>query len=244
MVKHMIVEQQIEILENLTYIATQNRSINLVTNFRGMPINLSGHIIRVSHVTGTVRVCSHQRQMMPIRKTDQLFLQSELFPLMVVAEIGDFNLRNQIITLKDLRYVNGSVGNRKNVRVQPETPLLTEITTNQGYKIQGNMIDISMIGVSIELDVTNSLINEVLPSQSQVDIQFVLPIQGQLENLIIPARVANLRADKILGIFRVGLLTLLNDQNQQIVRRYVFDRQTRIFNTIRKINNDMLGVLI
>jgi len=168
----MIGNQPQEILADLAYIAQHRRTVKMIVNFRGMPIDLTAHVVRSAGATGTVRLRTMQRQMIPVQKNDLILLQSELFPFTVMAKIQDFNLRNQIVSLQDLHYASGSIGNRKHVRVQPEYPLQLEINTAQGYKIPGRMIDISLVGISAELEVAASLVDEVLPTQSPVEVMF------------------------------------------------------------------------
>jgi hypothetical protein len=238
--------QHPEILADLAYIARHRRTVKMIVNFRGMPIDLTAHIIRSSSTTGLARLRTMQRQMIPVQVDDQILLQSELFPFTVMAKVRDFNLRNQIVTLKDLHYANGSIGNRKHVRVQPEYKLQVKVVTAQGYQVPGRMIDLSLVGISAEMEVAASLVDEVLPTQSQVEVMFQLPKGSAPRNqdLRIQARVAHLHVEQNVSMCRVGLFILLTDGEQQILRRYIFDRQTSILNDIKQMNNKMLQALV
>ena len=232
--------QTIRILEDLLYISSQNRTLNLISNFRGIPINLSASIIRCSFTSKKARLCIHHRQIISLKATDQILVQSDLFPEMVVADIDQVNLQSKIINLQNLRYVTGSMGNRKNVRVQPENPLHTEIITSLGYNLLGEVIDISLDGLSIQLKKECLPHDNLIAPKSIVEIRLGLPglSKNSIYDLNIQAEIAYIKEGQLTH--RIGLLTFLKKSDQQMMRRYIFDRQTSILNEINQINNAFL----
>lgn len=235
-------ENKLKILEDLSYIASQKRTVNLITNFRGVPINLSASVIRCSAATSQVRLCVHHRQIISLRVTDQILVQSDLFSEMVIADIDQVDLHSKTINLNNLRYVTGSMGNRKNVRVQPESPLHAEIIASHGFNLLGEVIDISLNGLSIRLDNENLPNDDFLASQKSVEIRFGLPISDldTIHDLTIQAKIAYTKPSQ--QFIRIGLLTFLDAPGQEAMRRYIFDRQTAILNEIKQMNNELLEV--
>jgi hypothetical protein len=229
-----------EILENLNYVAAQKRTVNLITNFRGVPINLSASVIRCSQANGRVRLNVHHRQIVSLKTADQILVQSNLFSKMVIADIGQIDLHKKIISLKNLRYVTGSMGNRKNVRVQPESPLHAEIITDHGFSVLGEIIDISLDGLSVYLEKNDLPDDELFNPEMPVEIRLGLPWANKntIHDISVAAKVAY--ANQNASHLRMGLVTLLNEADQQVMRRYIFDRQTEILKEIQQMNSAML----
>jgi hypothetical protein len=170
--------QSHEILDLLNYIAAQKRTLNLITNFRGIPINLTAIIIRCSQATGTLRLRVHHRQIVSLKAAGRVMVQSNLFPNMLVGDIDQIDFHKAIIILRGLRYVTGSMGSRKNIRVQPEKHIHVEVITGHGYSLLGEMIDISLDGLSILLVKDHIPHGTVFHPQTPVEIRLGLPVSA------------------------------------------------------------------
>jgi hypothetical protein len=228
------------ILENLTYIASQNRTVTLITNFRGVPIPLSALVIRSSPTDGRVRLCIHHRQIVALKTADQALMQSDLFAATVMAHIDEVDFHSQIVTLSNLRYVTGSMGKRKNVRVQPESPIHAEIITSHGFNLRGEIIDISLDGLSVRLSKNDLPGEEMLAPQAFVEIKLGLPGSqpATIHDLSIQAQIAYIKTEA--SFERIGLLAFPDEGDIQIIRRYIFDRQTEILTEIQEMNRSLL----
>ena len=233
--------ERIDILDCLNYIASQGRKINLVTNFRGVPINLSAQIVRVA-VSGEVQVFVHHRQIISLQMDNQVFIQSDLFPRTVIASVSALDLHHHMIWLDGLAYVRGSMGQRKNTRVQPEIPIHAEMNTENGFSITGKVIDISLDGLSVRFDLSGLPSADTLSPQSLVQVTLGLPVtQGtDILDIQMPAKVAYLNPGSDGVCCRLGLLTEPEEADQPIIRRYIFDRQTEILEEIKQMNDAML----
>jgi hypothetical protein len=229
-----------EIIENLTYVAAQKRTVNLITNFRGVPIDITANIIRCSQANGSVRLSVHHRQIVSLEGVDQILVQSNLFPKMVIADIGRVDLRKKVVFLQNLRYVTGSMGNRKNVRVQPESPLHAEIITDHGFNILGEIIDISLDGLSVYLEKVDLPGDDLFAPQMSLEVRLGLPgpDKNTIHDICVSAKVAYINHKG--AMLRMGLVTSLNEADQQIMRRYIFDRQTEILSEIQQRNSALL----
>jgi hypothetical protein len=247
MVKSMDAEKH-EIWEHLDYIASQRRMLKLTTSFRGVSIDLAAGIIRCSHSMGALRLHVHNHQMVSIKTADKILLQSDLFPSMLVGEIDDIDLHTSIVTLGKLRYVTGSMGNRKNVRVQPENPIRVEVISGHGYSLLGEMIDISLKGLSIQIEKESIPHEEIFNVHALVEIHLGLPMiispsqpvseKDDIHDISVQAKIAYIKNGQ--QTYRIGLLTFLNEPNLGILRRYIFDRQTEILQEIRQMNSPLL----
>jgi hypothetical protein len=182
----------------------------------------------------------HHRQIFSLKPNDQILLQSDLFPEMLIAEIDHVDLHSKTTDLLNLRFVTDSMGNRKNVRVQPESPLHAEIIANHGYNLLGEVIDISVDGLSIQIQNESLPNGELFSPQNSIEIRLGLPISdlNMIHDMNIRAKIAYAKENQ--QTIRIGMLTFLDPPDQEIMRRYIFDRQTAILNEINQMNNALL----
>jgi hypothetical protein len=232
-----------KILDDLAYVASKKRMVNLITNFRGIPINLTVSVIRCSSAKEKVRLYALHRQIVSLKKTGKILVQSDLFPNMVIADIDHIDLYTKVIILSNLCYAGGSMGQRKNVRVQPENPLHAEIETDHGYKLSGEIIDLSLDGLSVGVQHDALPDDDLLAPQTSVEINVALPVgdRGSLLDITIPAKIVYTKQGQ--QTCRVGLLTFLDEIDRGVLRRYIFDRQTEILEEIQRMNNGMLETI-
>jgi hypothetical protein len=229
-----------EILELLNYIASQKRTLKLITNFRGVPINITADIIRSSQTTGNVRLRVHHRQIVSLKNVRKILIQSDLFPSMLSADIEELDLQKAIITLQDLRYVTGSVGNRKNMRVQPESPIHVEVIMGHGYSVPGEIIDISLEGLSVRLTKDHFPPDDIYILETPVEIRLGLPATDKATIHDINVRARIIYTNENQQAYRIGLLTFMKEPDLRILRRYIFDRQTEILDEIQQMNRALL----
>jgi hypothetical protein len=230
-------EQRDKIIGLIEYIATQKRKLKLITNFRGVPIDIDAGIIRCSSNTGNVRLGVHRWQIAPLNTANTIFIESDLFPNLLAAEIEHLDLAKGIVTLQGLRYVIGSMGNRKNIRVQPENPILTELILGYGYRLQAAIADISLNGLSINLAKDEFPQENLFVLQIPVEIRLGLPVPEEktIHDINVQGMIAYINESQ--QSYRIGLLTFLKELDLGIVRRYIFDRQTEILNEIQNLNS-------
>jgi hypothetical protein len=235
-------EQKDKIFRLIEYIASQKRKLKLVINFRGVPIGIEAGIIRCASNTGNVRVGVHRWQIAPLRTAQTIFIESDLFPNLIIAEIEHLDLAKGIVTLRGLRYVIGSMGNRKNIRVQPENPILTELILGYGYGVKAAVADISLNGLSINMAKDDFPQEDLFMLQIPVEIRLGLPVPGvkAIHDINVQGRIAYINEGQ--QSYRVGLLTFLKAPDLGIVRRYIFDRQTEILNEVEYLNSAIFEV--
>ena len=233
-------EQKDKIFGLIEYIASKKRKLKLILNFRGVPIDIDAGIIRCAASTGNVRLGVHRWQIAPLKTAHTIFIESDLFPNLLVAEIEQLDLVKGIVTLRALRYVIGSMGNRKNIRVQPENPILTELILGYGYRLKAAVADISLNGLSINLTKDDFPQDDLFMLQIPVEIRLGLPVPGEraIHDINVQGMITYINESQ--QSYRLGLLTYLKEPDLGIVRRYIFDRQTEILNEIQNLNSTML----
>jgi hypothetical protein len=227
------------ILDDLRYIAACKRTVTLITNFRGVTIQLSAFVIQISQSNQRVRLRVNHRQVTALKVADLVLVQSDLFAKTVMAEIAQVHHRSQVVVLENLHYAIGSIGQRKNMRVQPEKPILVEMVSAHGFSLLGEMIDLSLNGLSVKLPANNLPTRDFLAPETPVEIYLGLPEHGGgIHDLKLSAKVAYTKTNN--QICRIGLLTSPVEADQQVIRHYIFDRQTEILNEIQQMNRNLM----
>ena len=236
-------EKKDKIIDLIEYIASKKRKLKLMINFRGVPVRIDAGIIRCTSNIGNVRLGVHRWQIAPLKTAHMIFIESDLFPNLIAAEIEQLDFTKGIVTLRGLRYVTGSMGNRKNIRVQPENPILTELILGYGYRLKATVADISLSGLSINLAKVDFPQEDLLMLQFPVEIRLGLPVPGEkaIHDINVQGRIAYINESQ--QSYRIGLLSFLKEPDLRIVRRYIFDRQTEILNEIQNLNSTILETI-
>jgi len=162
---------------------------------------------------------------------------------MLIGDVDQIVIDRAIITLRNLHYVTGSMGNRRNMRVQPESPIHVEVIMGHGYSLRGEMIDISLEGLSIHLKKKLFPPDDIYVLETPVEIRLGLPVclpnsgKDAIHDISVQARIAYINENQ--QTYRVGLLTFSKEHDLKILRRYIFDRQTEIFAEIQQMNSTL-----
>jgi hypothetical protein len=236
-------KQKEKIIDLIEYISSKKRKLKLITNFRGVPIQIDAGIIRCASNTGNVRLGVHRWQIAPLKTAQTIFIESDLFPNLLIAEIEQLDLDKGIVTLRGLRYVIGSMGDRKNIRVEPENRIHTELILGYGYRLKAEVADISLNGLSINLAKDDFPQDGLFMLQIPVEIRLGLPVPGEsaIHDINVQGVIAYMNESQ--QSYRVGLLTFLKEPDLGFVRRYIFDRQTDILNEIQNLNSAILEMV-
>ena len=82
--------------------------------------------------------------------------------------------------------------------------------------------------------------HDLFTPQASVEISLALPQQDGvgLQDIKIQAKVAYVNDSQ--RTYRIGLLTFPTDPDKDILRRYIFDRQTEILAEIQRMYNRLL----
>ena len=120
-----------------------------------------------------------------------------------------------------------------------------------GYSLQGEMIDISLDGLSIRMAKDQFPQDDLYMLESPVEIHIGLPVyfpgnlpissQNAIYDISVQARIAYTKESQ--QTYRMGLLTFFKESDLSVLRRYIFDRQTEILNEIQQMNCALLEVI-
>jgi len=223
-----------EILGYLDYIKSNNRTISLLSSFKGVTISLDAVVIEIDRRRKTIRIQAHQRQKIPIFPSTQIIMRSVLFPKPVQANVAEVDFQNRTITADNITFASGTIGRRSQARVQSDHTIKARITKKEGIEYTADIADLSLEGISLNIENQKIPPGGELEAGEQLNLFFNLPAHegSSRTELSLSAKVVYVNSLDSGQTFRVGFQTFPSEDDLNLLRRYIFDRQTAIFNQL------------
>jgi hypothetical protein len=223
-----------EIFDYLEYISASNGVVSLVGTSPAGSIGLKALITSVDRGKNEIEILSLEGEGIPFSPSDHIVLNCVLFPRPVRARAGEVWHQTQAMTLNKLSYGSASMGSRSQERVQPKGTLEVGVTRKGGSQYTAVVADISVEGVSLSFDAQSFPHGQVFKPEEAVNIQLDLssgeePLKGQIS---LSAEVVYVNPMNANQRFRVGFRMHPDERETLALRRYIFDRQTEIYNAL------------
>ena len=237
-----------EILEYLDYIKSQRRVVSIVRTFMGVSFSVEVNIVSVSKKYRSVVVANLQQQNISLLPFTEVTIHSDLFPRPIRTKVSQVDPTQHAATLQPFDYIQLAGENRAHMRVHPKQGMIAKIVSEKGEQYFAEVDDISIEGISIILDKRVEKLETALVPQSSIILQFSLTFTGHPSNinLNLTATITYLITLNGDEKTKIGVLTYPNEEERSALRRYIFDRQTEIFNEINapQKNNPPPKILI
>ena len=219
-----------DILNNFEYISQQKRIISLVNSYKGVTISLDVSIDQVNRRRGEIIVSTHHGQNISLLPATKILIHSDLFPKPIQATVGSVDVHHRTAFLKNFLYPSDMREARKETRVQPRSELPINVVYRDQNERVASVLDISVEGISVRLNDRTKSVTQIFLPKTSVRLNFSLPISSQADgvNLTFPAVVSYIHPLNSADDFRVGFMTYPTEQDRNILRRYIFDRQTEL----------------
>jgi len=223
-----------DIFTYLEYINRQNRSVSLVNTYHGVSISVEVDIQKISRRSGDVTVATRHGQNISLLPATNVLIHCDLFPRPVQAKVASIDVHHRQAVLREFIFPKNTDDSRKETRIQPKEMRMVRVHLQGQPERVGRILDISVEGLSLVLADLNDDLKQIFIPQTSVRLFIDLPIPGQLDwaTLSYRATVTYLNPGVTLGEFRVGFMTYPSVEDKIILRRYIFDRQTELFNEI------------
>ena len=219
-----------EILAYLDYIRSQNRLITLVHTFKGVSFSLSVNIVELSPKDRSCTISTHHRENISLLPNIQVVVHCDLFPFGVNAIVVSVDSQRKNAVLRCLDYEMDRDENRSQIRYQPHNHVPINILLEGGRHYSAQVHDMSIAGISIVLDQAPEDIETVFQAGKTSRISFSGKLaDAPAEHVFnIPAKIIYANPVEEVG-YRIGMqiFPTINDQN--LLRQYIFDRQTELF---------------
>jgi len=224
-----------EIYKQLEYISQKDRTITVITRFKGVSFSIVGKVAEISQNRDWVKITTHPTQNLSLLPSSQVELHNELFTYPIQSRVKSVDLGQRTAVLDSLNYVFEERGNRKYHRVEPEEALEAVIFSKESKKYPAQISDISLHGLSLSLSSAGDFEN-VFEQGNSVRVEFSLPNMDRLEDFPISfmSKIIYINPLEGKGNYRVGLKTWADDEERDTIRQYIFDRQTQIVKQFSK----------
>jgi hypothetical protein len=163
----------------------------------------------------------------------QIQIHSDLFPKPIQAKVISVDVHQRTAVLSQFTFLKRDPEARKETRVQPKRRLNARIIVGGPENKSGRINDISVEGISLIFPASEADFVQICLSGTSVRIEYHLPVASQKEdvNISIPAKVTYKNVTSMEeGI--IGFQTFPKEPERDVLRRFIFDCQTEIFNEI------------
>ncbi len=164
---------------NLFRQVARNRSeIRLLNIYKGLPISYETNVESV--VASEIKVPSSRHQIACLYYQGESYLQGAELPFIIRSEVVSLNLAREYVTFSNFEAARRNVGNRAQIRVEPEEPLIVSLKfTGSASEFLAPVTDISVNGASIYFE---SFMFPARVCQPGNELTMTLPLPDSISN--------------------------------------------------------------
>ncbi|MEI7989018.1 MAG: hypothetical protein WCI88_08260 [Chloroflexota bacterium] len=128
----------------------ENQEISLINVYKGFPISYPGTVMIAQH--GAIKIKTNPYQIVCIFKDKKTYIRYVSFPNALRAELMKIELSESLVVLSKFEYAGGNIGDRRQVRVEPEDTIKGGIKIiEKKINLTGEIADISLDGLAVYL---------------------------------------------------------------------------------------------
>jgi hypothetical protein len=252
-------ENLFEILERLS----QNQSgIRLLNIYKGLPISYDARISSLGD--SEIHVISNKYQISCLYHQRETFIRSDDLPYVIRSQVISLNLAKEDAVLANFEMAQNSIGNRMNIRVEPEEPLVGIIQfKGLPTKVIAAIADISIYGARVYIEdflfpvrlfqpgneiSMSILIPEILIQKTKtIESRNVRSLVRSGPPVVADGNIEINTWGKILAVrpepqsnrYRVSVKLFIKDQERAVVLQYISQRQTEIIRDLRILSEEL-----
>jgi hypothetical protein len=137
-----------DIMLTFRHIAREKQEIRLINEYKGVPIAYSATILDVG--SAAIRVKTEKYQIVCFYRERSTVILGDLLPRAIGARIMLLDSKNMEATLSKFHFVGVGVGNRTQVRVEPDPTINGLVRSGDTHlEVKGELADISEDGLGI-----------------------------------------------------------------------------------------------
>jgi hypothetical protein len=137
---------QARLMATFQYLSSMRSAVNLYNTYRGLPLDTDTSILGVEQGKITTSVFGYQAVSMALE--GQTYMRAPSLPGTLRAMVVDVDIKKKRAVLTDFSSVEGYIGMRRLVRVEPSETLEVRIYDGR-QRIGGRVVDISREGMCI-----------------------------------------------------------------------------------------------
>ncbi len=253
-----------DIYPYLRQIARNRSDIKLLNVYKGLPIAYDAQIEAVGN--SEIQVHSNRYQLACLYYQQETYLQGQELPFVLRSQVVSLHLGNESATLSNLEAAPNNVGNRSQIRVEPETPLVALIQfSGAPMSVAAPIADISAEGAGVYLE-PYMFSPRLCQIGNQVSVSITLPdtVSQKLIKTTKPLReiktTGPLRPDASIGSagtvvltttgkitsvrselirYRVGMRLFFKDLSRTVILQYIAQRQAEIIRDLSILTDEL-----
>lgn len=244
----------------LKRIAQTHPTIKLLNVYKGLPISYEGSINFVND--SDIQVHSNRFQMACLYYQRETYLHGQEIPFLLRSEVVSLNLGKENATLSNLEVAQKGIGERTQIRVEPEEPLIARIRfEGSPMEFLAPLADISAEGAAAHFEhymfpmrlcrpgnsvsVTLSLPDTVSQKIRKLSTK-PLPAnteawRGQTGAVVITTagKIASVHPETDLYRYRVGMRLYFKDLSRTVILQYIAQRQSEIIRDLTLLSEEL-----
>ncbi len=216
---------------HLQNIVNKDSELKLSNIYKGMSIGCTSNIEKIEDGDIYVKVEKMQKYLMNLEKS--VTIQSKYLPKEIYAEVKYIDKIEPIAILKNPAFLEFSVNNRKNTRVQCDSRI--PITVNCGKIVfTGEIFDLSMQAIAIKYK--NRVNNDIL--HNEVKLSFSLPSKESISGMTHLSLKATVNAIKQLDDHTKIITSIkLQPATESALLEYIYARQKELIVELKKLGS-------
>jgi hypothetical protein len=209
-------EANAQIIADLRHKIGPYKTVDLLSNWKGVPVVVIGHINEVREESIVFRV--EEPDSISFAQNDKVLILQDIFIMAIQARVLSFNPHTGLAKIGKFAYTDRGFGGRSMVRVEPENPIQGKLVLNKDL-IDCQVIDISLNGFGITTESIEGL--ELVKGQA-ITIQTNLLDQGiEITGTLVGVFHKNSNV-------RLAMSFPQDAPNHGIVTRYIARRRVEI----------------
>jgi hypothetical protein len=210
------------------YLSSEKTVVKLYNTYRGLPLDMDTTILGVEEGEITASLFGYQAVSMALEGQTHLFVPS--LPGNLRATVVDVDLKKKRAVLRDFASIKGTVGMRRQVRVEPSETLEVRIYDGR-QRIGGRVVDISSEGMCIYTFFAN-LYGLKFESDKEVFVDFKPPYADM--TMRSKGIITRLTSRAGTQLHRLGLKIYPDPEVTHVLDEYIKHRQKELLNELEQ----------
>jgi hypothetical protein len=215
------------ITKGLRLLEKEGKEVKLVNFYKGILIRYNASVLSVNEDEAIFQI--HKYQRLALEEEKQTFMNSEIFPKTVKANLITVDATELKAVLTDFVYVDSSPVERVYMRIQPKEPI-EAVIYDEDCKIKGQIVDISVASMAVHVTKTSKF-----KQNSDVSMSVSLPKANQstIGKVKLNGKIIMIRKEK--GFNKLAIEILPDPYTEPLISQYLSHRQVEILK-IMKLN--------
>lgn len=234
-VKEMAKEEHSNDDEVLEFILENSMQIDIINHYKGVPIINSSKILKIEE--DTIYLKATYLQILAMKHEQNAILDSSLISKDILCSLEEFDLDNYEVRLKKERLFYPDFKNRNELFLELPIDFKVNIILSDEIKIKVKALNLSVkeLRFEVESDIQ-------FDKHQKIKLDVTLPIFNTLKNNNNQKEVLSINAsvykfEKLNNKKDIIVLLNLNEQQEEIISKYINDREIYLIDEFKEKYN-------